>query len=441
MVSQIEVEVAKLEAEAVELRELLKYAPRAFVIEFAGTPKSGKSTSVEAIRHFFTRQGFRVHVLAERAAVCPIPMKGHLFFNTWCAATMLAELLANVETETDLIIVDRGLFDALVWLALQEKRGELTADEARTIEGFLLMKRWRSLVDLAIVMNVSAEEALDRETANRITRKSGSIMNPDVLKAVTESVDEAVDRYGPKFHALIRHHTTAKDPRQSNIELAQKVFASLRAFLNPQVLVVPKKEIEGLPWNKGGAFGPTAVADAVKCIKTYGQFIERVKAEADAGYVQIIPCGLLSYKEQVFLFQRKEADPKYRLYGKATIWQGSHVSKRNGLSIPDLLKVTLQERISRALFVSRVFRTESLGYCWDRDDPGSSQHFGLVHRIEIDNPHTAVDLKQKEFRKKRGHGMLGKFVDLQDLQGKGQDELSLESWSRTILDHIINTNE
>ncbi len=100
MGSDLDERAAKLEERAKRLHSLLKYAPRAFVVEFAGTPKSGKSTSVEAIRHFFSRYGFGVHVLAERAAVCPIPMKGHLFFNTWCATSMLAELLANVETQT-----------------------------------------------------------------------------------------------------------------------------------------------------------------------------------------------------------------------------------------------------------------------------------------------------------------------------------------------------
>src|SRR5215475_10195981 len=80
----IETEIRKLEERAERVRRLLVFANRAFVIEFAGTPKSGKSTSVEAIRHFLNRNGFRVHVLIEPASVCPIPMKGHLFFNTWC---------------------------------------------------------------------------------------------------------------------------------------------------------------------------------------------------------------------------------------------------------------------------------------------------------------------------------------------------------------------
>src|SRR5260370_4149715 len=143
--------VRALEQRLATLKSTLSYAHRAFVIEFAGTPKSGKSTSVEAIRHFFARNGFRVHVLAERAAVCPIPIKGHLFFNTWCAASMLAELLANIETDTDIIIIDRGIVDALVWLQLQRQRGELTKGEAQTIEAFFLLNRWRSLVDLSVI--------------------------------------------------------------------------------------------------------------------------------------------------------------------------------------------------------------------------------------------------------------------------------------------------
>lgn len=187
--------VATLEARADKLRSLLQYAPRAFVMEFAGTPKSGKSTSVEAVRHFFSRCEFRVHVLSERAAVCPIPMKGHLFFNTWCACSMLAELLANVETETDLVIVDRGLFDALVWLTLQKRRGELTASEARAIEGFLLLERWRTLIDLAIVMSVAAEEALARENNQRITSKGGSLQ-PSRSRSTMRSGDTDLSSVG-----------------------------------------------------------------------------------------------------------------------------------------------------------------------------------------------------------------------------------------------------
>jgi hypothetical protein len=224
MTSDVEDEILRLEGRAAKVLELLKFAPRAFVIEFAGTPKAGKTTSVEAIRHFFSRQGFRVHVLVERASVCPIPMKGHLFFNTWCASTMLAELIANVDTETDVIIVDRGLFDALVWLTLQRQRGELTEHEADVIEAFLLLDRWRSLIDLAVVMNVLPEKAMQRETSHRISSKPGSIMNVDVLRMLSSSVDETISRYSSKFPAIIKHDTSGESVRVSNARLAEMIL-------------------------------------------------------------------------------------------------------------------------------------------------------------------------------------------------------------------------
>lgn len=428
----IEQEVVALERRADALRDLLKYAPRPFVIEFAGTPKSGKSTSVEAVRHFLTRHGFRVHVLAERAAVCPIPMKGHLFFNTWCAASMLAELLSNVETDTDIVIVDRGLFDALVWLTLQERRGELTDDEARTIERFILLERWSSLVDLAVVMSVTADDALDRENRQRITRKGGSIMNLEVLAAIADAVDESERRYQQNFRAILRHNTSGEDVRKSSVRLTNQLLDSLDEFLNPLVLVVPQSEMERLHGASGGVFSKAAFGEALGCIRDSGSFLPRDEAENRVDVVQIVAAGLLVRDDRVFLFQRKEADPKYRLYGKTTIWQGSHVAYEQHCEIALLLQRSLQNRLARSLFLSRSFQTEEIGYCWDAADPKSRRHLGMMYTVSIDNPHTAADLRKKEFRRKRGHTLVGEFVQWRDLR-EHAGALNLETWSSTAL--------
>jgi predicted NUDIX family phosphoesterase/thymidylate kinase len=435
----VEQEVKALEVRVERLRSLLMYAPRAFVIEFTGTPKSGKSTSSEAIRHFFSRHGFRVHVLTERAAVCPIPMKGHLFFNTWCASSMLAELLAKVETDTDIIIVDRGLFDTLVWMTLQEKRGEITADEARTIEAFVLLERWRSLIDLAVVMSVSPEEAIQRENNQHITHKAGSIMTIDVLSAISDSVEESYKRYSKMFFASIPHKTTGQKVRESNVDLAGKVLDCLESFLNPEILVVPKTEIEALPLEGGGTFAKASIEKITNCLATYGRFMRREKAEVDSNYVQIIPSGVLTYQGKIFLFQRKEMDPKYRLFGKTTIWQGCHVHKQGGIGTSEIMKIALQEHISRSLFLSCVFPINHIGYCWDKNVPSSSQHLGAIYELSIDNPLTALDLRKREVRKRTGHGLIGQFDDIQEIISK-KEELGLETWSQSILIFIGGRN-
>jgi hypothetical protein len=79
-----------------------------------------------------------------------------------------------------------------------------------------------------------------------------------------------------------------------------------------------------------------------------------------------------------------------------------------------------------------------MGYCWDPQDEKSSQHFGAIFDVTIDNDHTAADLKKKEFRRGRGHGLAGSFVKWRSLKS-GDPRKNLESWSLAILRSRIVT--
>lgn len=432
-----EEKVKALEGRMAELRAFLKFAHRAFVIEFAGTPKSGKSTSVEAIRHFFSRNGFQVHVLAERAALCPIEMKGHLFFNTWCASTMLAELLANVQARADIIIVDRGLFDALVWLILQVKRGELTDTEAATFKSFLLLGRWCKLIDLVVVMNVSAEQAIKRENAQRITPRPGRIMNKKILEMISNSVHEAFTKYGASFSAAIQHVTTDHTVHDSNVELAALIVDRLETFLNPDVLTAPVSVLAPLPLAGISNFSTADAEQARNVILGAMHCVRRSEAEIDSLHVQIIPCGVLTHKDGVVIFKRKEGDQKSSLYGKTAIFQATHVVC--GTCGATVLEDSLFERIARSLHIGVRFPMHLIGYCWDRTDANSRHHFAMVYKVDISEA-TAVDLKNKEFPRWRDPSIDGEFIRWSDLENR-QEELELEPWSKAILTSMLNEVE
>jgi predicted NUDIX family phosphoesterase len=348
---------------------------------------------------------------------------------------MLAELLANVEADADIIIVDRGIFDSLVWLNLQLQRGEITPDEAATIDGFLLLERWRTLIDLVVVMNVPAEEAIRRENSQRVTNKAGSIMNTKVLETFAHAVSVAFDKYGPKFPGAIRHDTSGQDVRRSNTELAGKILESLATFLDPEILVVPKQKLGQLQLDHDGGFSKKAADAAIACIETHGRFLQRSQAESDDSVVQIIPCGILAYNDKVFIFRRKEADSKYRLYGKTTILEATHTAKNVNMNdMRDLLEDVLSKRIARSLFLGKKFPMELTGYCWDTDDINSKKHFAMVFEVKINSENTADDLRKKEFRRWRGPSRAGEFMSWQELNDQAS-ELNLEPWSQSILWH------
>jgi hypothetical protein len=172
----------------------------------------------------------------------------------------------------------------------------------RVIEQFLLLDRWRTLIDLAIVMNVSAEEAIKREISNRITSKPGSIMNIPVLTTLSNSVVETISRYGGRFPAIVEYDTSGGgNVRNSNARLAGRILDHLENFLNPLILVVPKREVARLPLKDGGCFTADARNQLVDCIAKFGTRMKRSDAEGDPDYVQMIGCGIFGARRSSFL--------------------------------------------------------------------------------------------------------------------------------------------
>src|SRR4051794_33039020 len=98
----------------------------ALVIEFAGVPKAGKTSTLNQVYAFLRRCGFKCEVVVERASVCPIKDKKHFNFNVWTACTTLSQLLEKTQTpprpdDPDILFLDRGVFDAMCWLRLLER--------------------------------------------------------------------------------------------------------------------------------------------------------------------------------------------------------------------------------------------------------------------------------------------------------------------------------
>ena len=56
-------------------------ARKPVVMEFAGVPKAGKTSTLGQVQAFLKRCGFRVEVVVERASICPIRDKKHASFN------------------------------------------------------------------------------------------------------------------------------------------------------------------------------------------------------------------------------------------------------------------------------------------------------------------------------------------------------------------------
>ena len=161
-----EAELQKLQEEALSLLDSMALDHPLFV-EFAGTPKSGKSTCIDTVSHFFRRLGYNVLAPTEGASKrTPYYLKDDLVaFNAWSATYALTHILEGRfgADKYHLVIMDRGIFDALAWFELLKTQNSVTEAECSTIQEFLLINHWQELVDVVFLFQTDPATSLERE--------------------------------------------------------------------------------------------------------------------------------------------------------------------------------------------------------------------------------------------------------------------------------------
>ena len=163
------------------------------IIEFYGLPKTGKTTSANALQKYIVRDlGKKAIIAVERAGICPIKDKLHPSFNYWTAVSFVKEYLQANDAGYDYIIADRGILDAYIWVHYLSKR--ISNMEYRL--SFKEMAFQKFLLDnylLSFYFTASGSTILEREYSRLVNRgngKSSRIMNSEVLSGYSKSFDE-----------------------------------------------------------------------------------------------------------------------------------------------------------------------------------------------------------------------------------------------------------
>lgn len=134
------------------------------VIEFAGTPNSGKSTQIEILADYLQDyRGFSVSIIDEVYRYCKVDSR-YDYKLYWMFATTIRNLVEITdETKSDVVILNRGLFDILAFLHLYHEQGRISKRELITHATSLTIKKLCHLEDIVIVMKTTPEVSLQRE--------------------------------------------------------------------------------------------------------------------------------------------------------------------------------------------------------------------------------------------------------------------------------------
>ncbi|XXY51968.1 hypothetical protein WME91_12575 [Sorangium sp. So ce269] len=418
---------------------LRRQARRPYIVELAGTPKAGKTTALHVLHRFLKDCGYHVQEMRERAGDCPIAMKGHFFFNTWTTTTMLASMIESLESEADVLLLDRGIFDAIVWLESQNRDHQLSPEEYDVFRRFVLLDRWRSLTDLTCVFKVSPDMALQRENKDLLIQRAGSIMDAPFLERYNQVLADVQASVRDSFTFVDIDTTEYTSPQGTTRALAAALLDHMSNWADPEIAVVPRTVAEQVFSDRALRALPEAMAEVEKAVR----FLRRSALEETNDFVGLVSAAVLRHADKMLLLCRAEKHDEKRItYGRDVLWKGCHIVRPpEGAS--NLLSTAarhLKARLKEDFHVAR-FESEPTPrfLVWNRSDERDARHLGVMYDLEIPTQEAAQSLASKVFKRERNRTKLGRnqLISPADLQARVErkDDIELESWSKEVLRH------
>ncbi len=435
---------SKLQCHAEKLAAEFRASKRpAMVIEFAGVPKAGKTSTLNHVYAFLRRCGFRCEVVVERASVCPIRDKKHFNFNIWTACTTLSQLLEKTqnpprEADPDVLFLDRGVFDAICWLSLLEKLDRITREDRKKADDFLLIDDWTARVSGVIAMSTKPKDAMDREQGLLpVEGPGGSIMNPTVLKQMRNVIKERSAELKDRFRIFPVDTSSPRysdKPKETCETVTQKILNWISESIEEKILSAPKSAFPSL---KDMLVVHTKEAqNLIDTFESQGHFSPRKKVESDLSRIQPLPIVVVRNSSgHVLRLVRKEREESNRLHKKITIWAGGHVRREDGPQGKGSINTSAIRELQEELRIyAPVDGLALLGAVYVSSGTSTRKHMAFVYEWRASTDDVEVTLCNSEFMEKTGTSLKGTFLPPEKIIEESE---GLEDWSKAILNNLL----
>lgn len=217
--------------ELVKLNEQLegiKLSKKPFLIEFLGSARSGKSTSIELIADVLRKHGLKVLVVDEETVKLTKEINKNrskkmnvdsLDYTNQVIEEKILLYDSFYQTDEDIIIFDRGINDEFIWLdTFGASASKLKEYDKK------LQKRY---VDTLIIQTCEVNTSLERKYFNSLSILPNKWTNKETLTKYLEGLDK-VSSYFDK-HAKIIHSidSTKKDKVGIAITVCKQIIEDI----------------------------------------------------------------------------------------------------------------------------------------------------------------------------------------------------------------------
>lgn len=359
--------------------------------EFSGSPKSGKTSIIGIVAHFFKRLGIDVAQPAEGASLrTPTGLRDDWFpFNAWSGCYALQEILVECSQHPprDVVLLDRALFDVMGWVEfLCSSLQRITEDDRDRISAFFALDFWGRRQNGVFLFTADHKTSLERENHDKLTARPGSVMNRETLEQLQQAYHDValreVEQFNRLYHLDTSHTRGSVSFQRIAYVVAEKIIDVMEELTTHMLLVTEPVSFQGFTDNRD-----IVRATVEKIInKNQPQFLERWEAEKTLQVQQVVPYAILQNQQgKYFWAQRRAKLRRKELQKKYTILVGGHAEKRDWdkRAPEELFARCLRRELEEELVGLRILNIEPLGFVNDPRNNMGAHHLAFVHRIRV----------------------------------------------------------
>lgn len=206
-----------------------------FVIEFTGTPRTGKTTIINNLYDLFIKASIKVSMLEEfttskkyKKEIKPnLKNQYKKIVNFEIPRYVKEELECEIKKENDIILIDRSLFDRLIWVDRLHLKGELTKEEYEEYKKEYV-PMIKNKIDIIIGTYTDAATAIKRDYKAYLSLEKRSFLNEENVNEYNTSlinIEKLSKKENINFYLF---DTTNKSQRECTIDITNKILDCIK---------------------------------------------------------------------------------------------------------------------------------------------------------------------------------------------------------------------
>ena len=232
-------ELKKLQYKLKEITKLRSYVNnKPYVIEFTGTPRTGKTTLINNLKDFFKKAGYNVKLINEfttskkyKEEVYPsLINKSYKELNIEIPKYIKVNLEEAIKENPDIIIVDRSLYDRLVWFDRLYQKNGLTKREFDSLFN-MYMDVIEKTTNIIISTYTDPITSLKRDYMNNLSLENRSFLSEENIAEYNNALKDMEDKISNNKCNSKSFDTTSKNERIISIEVAKTILDDMKSKL------------------------------------------------------------------------------------------------------------------------------------------------------------------------------------------------------------------